>query len=292
MTNREKVNQIEKNELENIVSSSNSWSDVYKKIDIINASYFITKSLQERVKIEKIDISHFHTKKEFQKDYIELIKVKCGESNSYYDLMKNLNLAISGSTHKTLKTIISRNNIDVKHFKGNAWNKFNFKNNIDVFLVKDKITDSSFLKKRLIQENILKNECSRCGINNWLGEVLSLHLDHINGEHSDNRIENLRLLCPNCHSLTPTYCVGNRKSKKSITLFNNLCKCGKNIKRKSKQCLSCYHESTKGKEKLFCRKIINRPSKEQLLEDLRTMSYVSVGKKYGVSDNAIRKWLK
>ena len=61
------------------------------------------------------------------------------------------------------------------------------------------------LKKRLINAGMLKYHCSICGINEWQGKELVLQLDHINGIHNDNRLENLRLLCPNCHSQTDTY---------------------------------------------------------------------------------------
>lgn len=66
------------------------------------------------------------------------------------------------------------------------------------------------LNKRLIKENILENKCSCCGIDSWLGERIGLHLDHIDGDNSNHVLENLRLLCPNCHSQTDTYCGKNK----------------------------------------------------------------------------------
>lgn len=67
------------------------------------------------------------------------------------------------------------------------------------------------LNKRLLKEKILENKCSVCQIDSWNNLPISLHLDHINGESSDHRLENLRLLCPNCHSQTETYCGKNKK---------------------------------------------------------------------------------
>ena len=66
------------------------------------------------------------------------------------------------------------------------------------------------LKERLIREGHLPSQCERGGIDRWLDEALVLHLDHANGNREDNRLVNLRVLCPNCHSQTPTYCGRNR----------------------------------------------------------------------------------
>lgn len=66
--------------------------------------------------------------------------------------------------------------------------------------------------KRLLQKG-LQYECAICGISEWRGRRLVLHLDHINGINNDNRFENLRLLCPNCHSQTDTY--GRKASRAS-----------------------------------------------------------------------------
>ena len=66
------------------------------------------------------------------------------------------------------------------------------------------------LKKRILRAGLLKNECYICGLKEWLNKPIVLQLDHINGNNKDNRIENLRLLCPNCHSQTSTWCGKNK----------------------------------------------------------------------------------
>jgi 5-methylcytosine-specific restriction endonuclease McrA len=61
------------------------------------------------------------------------------------------------------------------------------------------------LKRRLIAEGLKQHRCEECGISEWLGRPLSMELHHTNGDPHDNRIENLQLLCPNCHSQTENY---------------------------------------------------------------------------------------
>jgi 5-methylcytosine-specific restriction endonuclease McrA len=73
--------------------------------------------------------------------------------------------------------------------------------------------DPGSKKRRLLQEGILTNQCSECGLDSWLGEALVVQLDHVNGDNADWRLENLRMLCPNCHSQTPTYARANPKCR-------------------------------------------------------------------------------
>jgi hypothetical protein len=74
----------------------------------------------------------------------------------------------------------------------------------------DKITSRAGMRKRILRENLMEYKCNECGISEWKGKKLSLHLDHINGDRWDHKIENLRFLCPNCHSLTETYTGKNK----------------------------------------------------------------------------------
>lgn len=70
------------------------------------------------------------------------------------------------------------------------------------------------VRRRLLEAGLLQNVCSECGLREWLGKPLAMHIDHINGTPDDNRLENLRMLCPNCHSQTPTYAGRNSKRKR------------------------------------------------------------------------------
>jgi len=72
-------------------------------------------------------------------------------------------------------------------------------------LVKDSIYQSNKLRKRLIKAGLKSHQCETCGLVEWLGSPIPLELDHINGDKHDNRLPNLRIICPNCHALTDTY---------------------------------------------------------------------------------------
>lgn len=149
------------------------------------------------------------------------------------------------------------------------------------------------LKKRLLKEGIFESKCSSCDIVEWNGKPITMQLDHINGNSHDHVLDNLRVLCPNCHSQTDTWCGKNKKSVEKE-------KTKKSSRRKNwTSCLACDIKCPAAQK--YCsaecsnksrRKVSNRPSKEELAKLLETNSYLAVGRMYGVSDNAIRKWLK
>jgi hypothetical protein len=82
---------------------------------------------------------------------------------------------------------------------------------IETYLVSGRRTNRTHLKQRLLAAGLKESKCERCGIQSWLGEPLSMALHHINGDGMDNRLENLALLCPNCHAQTPNFSGRNRK---------------------------------------------------------------------------------
>ena len=157
------------------------------------------------------------------------------------------------------------------------------KQSIEDILVEDSNYQSSKLKKRLIEAGLKEHKCEKCGnTGEWQGKPLTLQVHHINGNHRDNRIENLQILCPNCHTQTENY------GTKNIKKHNHCADCGKEIALESTWCPKCAVKHNRtfkvDKEK--------RPSKDELLNMIQTMPFTKIGRLYGVSDNAIRKWCK
>lgn len=135
------------------------------------------------------------------------------------------------------------------------------------------------LKKRLFREGVLDRKCAACGLGpEWMGSDLSLQIDHINGLSWDNRLSNLRILCPNCHSQTDTYAGKNCKKEKICMI------CSKSLRGSAKNCRSCYLAKERSKKFLV---------EENELKTLLTKHNIEyIAKIFGVTGNAIRKRAK
>lgn len=229
-------------------------------------------------------------------------------SISIRDALKKLGLAPHGGSYKIFQLRIKKLNIDVSHFTGqghlrgktHTWGK---KVSLSDLLVGNSVVALSIKhKQRIIDAGLLNNLCAKCGLkDNWCNEPIVLHLDHINGDHFDHRIENLRLLCPNCHSQTDTYCaknkkINNQKIRESnfIPQEKNKCSlCERILKgRKSLHCKNCYILHRRTLQTPFKRTKIDWPTMEELKFKLETISFSALGRELGVSDNAIRKHIK
>jgi hypothetical protein len=139
------------------------------------------------------------------------------QSRSVYEVSRNLGLKIGGGQHLAIKRAIKELDLDTSHFTGKGWRKgrslpFRPRRSLQEILVSDTLFgNTSYLKRRLIKEGLLENRCYECGAPpEWRGRPLVHRLDHRNGDRTDNRLENLRLLCPNCDSQTPTFSGRNK----------------------------------------------------------------------------------
>ena len=191
-------------------------------------------------------------------DFINLIK----NSKTTTQVLAYFNLKNKGGNNRTVKQRIVELKLDVSHFMNNVEASNLTRKVTKEIFEKEWLTEKSnktrgHLKKYLLKFNLLNWECRDCNNNgNWNNRKLVLQLEHINGISDDNRLENLCFLCPNCHSQTDTFA-------------------GRNVKRIKKPRIS------------IPRKRKFEVSKEKLQKLLTSYSLVSIGKMFGVSDNAI-----
>lgn len=148
----------------------------------------------------------------------------------------------------------------------------------EVFVANSTYSNSA-LRRRIVRNQLVDYKCAICGINRWQGSAIALQLDHCNGDRHDHRLDNLRFLCPNCHSQTETW--GRKRHGRK-------CKgCDKNISARAEMCKGCF-----AKARLGSVTKIDWPSYDVLQRMVECLGFNATGRKLGVSDNAVRKRLR
>jgi transposase-like protein len=248
-----------------------------------------------------VDISHLAARTPRRISYgEEEARAAVAASRSWAEALRKLGYSPTGGNPRTLQKRVAAWGISTDHFDPmRGRNRPRRRKPLEEILVEGSTYSRSSLKERLYESGLKERRCELCGQEEiWQGRRMSLVLDHINGVRDDNRLENLQIVCPNCAATLETHC----GRKNSLEPEEASCaRCGSTFLRKrSSQRFCSRHCGTRGLRQAAQprasrpprRRRKPRPPRAQLLAQVRELGYSGTGRRHGVSDNAIRKWLR
>lgn len=202
MSNIERIKSIPPDELSHLVHTLYNTTAILKALHIVPNDNRARKVLQNRC--SELNL-HMQTSRRpdvvDDQTFVEYVQ----QSICWSDLLRLMGLSPHGSNSKTVKDRCTRLGLSVEHFSLSDARARNNKQLDQSLLTNNSTAHRSSIRKIVLQDNLLPYKCNRCGITEWQGEELTLQLDHIDGDITNNQLSNLRFLCPNCHSLTPTF---------------------------------------------------------------------------------------
>jgi hypothetical protein len=224
----------------------------------------------------------------------EELREVVAQASTLTDVLRHFGLRPAGGNFRLLKCWLEKWDISTAHFVGTPPPPRRERIPLAEVLVAGSTYQRKELKQRLYDDGLKSRTCELCGQGEeWQGRRMSLILDHINGVADDNRLENLQIVCPNCAATLDTHCgKANRRP-----LEDHSCdRCGVVFRPRSARQRFCSREcgmrwNRRGLARPGARRV-ERPPYEQLVAEVAAQGWSAVGRRYGVSDNAVRKWVR
>lgn len=219
-------------------------------------------------------------------------------SRSWSEALRRLGYCHTGGNPDTLRRKAAAWGISTAHFDPYAASREALQRDpkpLSEVLVRGSTYSRSSLKRRLFETGLKDRICELCGQGElWRGKRMGLILDHVNGVRDDHRLQNLRIVCPNCAATLDTHC--GRKNRALPPEPRDCLRCGTTFFPRDKRQRYCSRYcgtrwDRTGVKRPGARKV-ERPPYRQLLREVEEHGYLGVGRRYGVSDNAVRKWLR
>jgi hypothetical protein len=212
------------------------------------------------------------------------------ESKTLTEALRRLGVRPAGGNHAVLRRWAGEWGIPTDHLDSHAVLRSlsRARKPLDEVMVNGSTYDRTSLKRRLLAQGLKEARCELCGQDeHWHGRRMSLILDHVNGVADDHRLENLRIVCPNCAATLDTHCARN--------MPRPACRrCGARLRSSARRYCSyaCWNASEEAAAQRASRRVVERPDHDELMAALATASHAAVGRRYGVSATTIYRWVR